>query len=579
MPADPFTFDAAPSHAIRRAVLTVARPFLSWVLGLDALRAAYAQVRMAGGDPFDTLVLQVLGVAVNWDARDIERIPRSGPLVVAANHPLGAIDGLALMSALRQARPDVRLLANGLLARIPELRAVCFFVDPFDGPAAAARSTAGLRAAQRWLRQGGALIVFPAGEVAPRYVNGAPVDAPWRPTVGRLAAETGANVVPAHVSGSNSRLFYNAGRLHPRLRTVMLPRELLKQRGQSVHVRFGAALTADVTQALSADNGTALTGAIRMGVERLRSSVQGPGAPVADEVESLGRTALLTANGPFDVYCVEAERIPQTLREIGRLRAIAYRASGEGSGAEIDTDTFDRSYLHLFAWDRQARIVVGAYRLARTDRLVAEGGVGALYTRTLFQYGPEFVERLTPGLELGRSFVRPEYQRHPMALLALWKGIGAYVVRHPQYRFLFGPVSISARHSDAARSLMASFLEQHHLDTASSALVKPFHPWLEGRRGARDGAVPASVDEANRLVASLDAGSNGMPVLLRQYLRLGARLIGLSTDPLFGNVLDALMVVDLARVPPALLARYFGREGAAALRARYAVELRAGVAA
>jgi len=571
MPADPFTFSAATTHTIGRAAFMAARPVVAWVLRAGTFRELYRDLPRESGRPFDEAALEALNIGVACDAVELAHLPRTGPLIVAANHPHGAVDGLALAAIIRRVRPDVRLLANRWLARIPELHASCFFVDPFDGPSSAARSLAGLRDAHLWLRRGGALVIFPSGEVAPRMRAGRPIDSAWRPTVGRLALQTGAAIVPAHVAGCNSALFYVAGRVHPLLRTVLLARELLKKRGQSVTIRLGQPCIAHQLQDAPSGTDTAVTRSVRRKVERLAVRPDClPGADLAAEIAALSPETRLIERGPFRVYCAEPHQIPQALQEIGRLRAVAYHAAGEGTDQDVDLDEFDRYYLHLFAWDPQAKLIVGAYRIGCTDQLVADRGVGALYTRTLFRYGPQLIDRLSPALELGRSFVRVEYQRHPMALLALWKGIGAYVVRHPHYKMLFGPVSISARYSEATRDLLAAFLEQHHLHSTLAGMVEPRHPRPISPLPASIVRIPASVEEANHLVRSLEADGQGMPVLLRQYLRLGARLIGFNVDPAFGNVLDALMLVDLTAVERSILGRYLGGEGAASFLVRHA---------
>lgn len=567
MPADPFTFEAATLPPLARAASAAARPFFSWILRAGECRRIYHEAQQTSLPSFEAGVLEALDIDVTCDPGDLARIPRVGPVIVAANHPHGALDGLAMAVLLGRARPDVRLLANRLLERIPELAASCFFVDPFDSPGAESRSRAGLRAAHLWLRRGGLLIVFPSGEVSPRVREGLPVDSPWKTTVGALAAHTRAQIVPAFIAGSNRRAFYAAGRLHAALRTALLARELLAQRGRSIAVRLGEPLA---PQALGdAATPDAITAAARCGSDRLSRTP----APldevdrIAAEIDALPAAARLV-NGTFRVYGADASAIPATLQEIGRLRAVAYGAAGEGTGRAIDIDRFDEHYLHLFAWDAGARRIVGAYRLGRTDRLVGRHGVAGLYTRTLFRYGPEFVERLSPALELGRSFVSPEYQKHPSALLALWKGIGTYVARHPQYRVLLGPVSISTRYSDASHALLAAFLEQNYLDSTLASLVESIHGAPARSRRAATGPAPVSVEEADRLVATLEADGKGMPVLLRHYLRLNARLIGFNVDPDFGDVLDALMMVDLADVDRAILVRYLGRAGAEAVLAR-----------
>jgi putative hemolysin len=232
---------------------------------------------------------------------------------------------------------------------------------------------------------------------------------------------------------------------------------------------------------------------------------------------------------------------------------------GEGTGRLLDLDVFDETYSHLFVWDRRERQIVGAYRIGRTDRIMAADGVRGLYTRSLFQYDARLIARLSPALELGRSFVRPEYQRNYNALLLLWKGIGQFVVRHPAYRVLFGPVSISARYSDHSHQMLMAFLRQNHFDSGLAELVEAINP---ARPSAPLLAVPTSIEDMNRLVSRSETDNKGVPILLRQYLKLNARLIAFNVDPTFGDALDALMFVDLTRVDRSILKRYLGQDAA-----------------
>ena len=259
------------------------------------------------------------------------------------------------------------------------------------------------------------------------------------------------------------------------------------------------------------------------------------------------------------------------LREIGRLRESTFRQAGEGTGQARDLDRFDRDYLHLFVWHAGRREVVGAYRLGLTDRLRARYGPRGLYTRTLFRFGAPLLDEIGPAIELGRSFVRPEYQRDSNGLLLLWKGIGRFVARHPRYRRLFGPVSISAEYQSFTRHLLARFLSHQAFASELARLVQPrraLTPEPDTALLVR-ARVVAHLEDVEALVREVEAG-RGLPVLLRQYLKLNARLLGFSVDPGFGNVLDGLMLVDLLEVRPALLQRYFGRDGVARLRAYHA---------
>lgn len=584
MPGDSIDLDLPLNTPPSRAAFRVARPLLQWVLRLDTLRElhATAQARRTDavdgapqdGSAFATTALGVLDVTTV--GHGLEEIPTHGALIVAANHPRGALDGLALLHLIGRIRPDVRLVANYVLACIPELRDLCFFVDPFDRPAAASRSLSGLRAAHLWLRRGGTLLIFPAGEVAHRRsAGGIPIDSPWRSTVGRLARSTSARILPAHIEGGNSTLFYTAGRVHPWLRTLLLSRELLNARGRSVSVRFGRVLNLSAL-ATKDDSPPSITREIRTAAEALgRGAIIQPARPpvplagaidpvlLDEDVRQLPASANLLCAGPLDVYCAEAAQIPYVLPEIGRLREAAFRAVGEGTGKSSDLDVFDRHYLHLFVWNRRTRAVVGAYRLGRTDRIVSAAGVEGLYTRTLFRFDEVLLRRLPPALELGRSFVRPEYQRDHNALLLLWKGICAFVQRHPSYRVLFGAVSISPRYRDRTRDMLVHFLEQNCLHQQAAELVSALHPYSPARpQHALAAGAPRTVEAMDRRISEFEADGRGMPVLLRQYLKLKARVLGFNVDPSFGDTLDALMMVDLLDVDPRILRRYFGVAGA-----------------
>jgi putative hemolysin len=585
MPGAPFDIDLPADMPLRRAASVAARPLLRWALRLNTFGELYQKagtMRMAGAGQtasdsgaFARVALRVLDIRSEFSADDTRQIPAHGALIVAANHPHGAVDGLILLDLISRVRQDVRLIANHMLARLPELRDMCFFVDPFERHDSMKRTLPGLRAAHLWLRRGGAVIVFPSGEVAhARTAEGVPVDSPWRTTVGRLATATGAAVVPVHISGANSPTFYAAGRVHPLLRSVLLARELLKKRGCSLPVCLGRTLS---PKEVATDDHSASTATerIRAAVEALRGlppvaaaartletdvTPTAPGALAAD-VSRLPMDSKLLASGAFDVYCAEARSIPRVLAEIGRLRERTFRAVGEGTGKPADLDAFDASYLHLFVWNRERSEVVGAYRIGRSDQIVASAGVAGLYTRSLFRFDEKLIHSLPPALELGRSFVRQEYQRDPSGLMLLWKGICAFVQRHPQYRVLFGAVSVSARYSDRTRAMLMQFLEQNHLDPLSE-YVAPRRPYPVTPSMDPSTLIPRTIEAAEALTSQFEGPGRPMPVLLRQYLKLNARALGFSVDPSFGDALDALMMVDLLRVDIRILRRYFGRQGA-----------------
>jgi putative hemolysin len=260
------------------------------------------------------------------------------------------------------------------------------------------------------------------------------------------------------------------------------------------------------------------------------------------------------------------------LREIGRLRETTFRDVGEGTGREIDLDAFDAAYLHLFIWDVAAQEVVGAYRLGPTDEIIPASGIDGLYTASLFKYDAKLFEAMGPSLEMGRSWIRVEHQKSFTGLMLLWKGIGEFVGRHPHYATLFGPVSISADYHSLSQRLIVAFLERNRKLTAWADWVRPTNPFKERRRPGAS-LSPAhlnDLEEVSSFISEIESDQKGVPILLKQYLRLEGRLLGYNVDPDFANVLDVLIVVDLRMTATKALQRYMGRDNLERFRAFHA---------
>jgi putative hemolysin len=569
----PFSVHPGPHAGLFGRAAAMAAAVMDPLLGLTALDRLYAGLR--DGEFIDR-ALERLGITVTVADDHLRRVPAAGPVIVVANHPTGALDGLALAHALLRRRSDVRLIGNHLLARVPEMRDRIIAVDPFDVRSMVNRR--GVRAARAWLAQGGLLVVFPAGEVSNiTRGDGELVDSGWKRGVLSLAEWTAASVVPAYIDARSSRWFRLAGLLHPRLRTALLPRELLRLRNRSVGVRFSTAID---TAALNSivDGGARLaylrarTYALETISRTRHAAAAAPMAPSADsaalrrDVAQLGPAHQLLASGDYSVFCAPAQLLPNVLMEIGRLREVTFRAAGEGTGRRIDLDRFDREYQHLFVWHRSRGEIAGAYRIGATDRVCGANGVAGLYTHSLFAIDTALARSLGPALELGRSFVRPEYQRQSITLLLLWRGIGALVAREPRYRRLFGAVSISADYSTSARSLMAAYLAAARRDAAPQFQTRARRAWIgDPHLAPLVENTGMSFGDLDRVVRELD-GDRGVPILLKQYWKLGATVMGLTVDPAFNHSLDALMMVDLAAVPAPSLRRYLGPEGAEAFQ-------------
>jgi putative hemolysin len=551
-------------------------------------RLANIHRQLAGRDltpgRFAQAALEILQVRFEIDIERLALIPKTGPVAVVANHPYGGLEGLYVIQLLLGLREDSKLLGNHLLQRIPELRDVIIPVDAFGGPRAARANGSGMRAALRHVRNGGLIVLFPAGAVSHLHLSAGRVcDPPWNSSAARFLRMCECPVVPLHFGGGNSSIFQTLGLLHPRMRTAMLTHEFLNKRNRVIPVTVGRAIKAS---ALADENDdVALARSLRLSTYALEAhrTIQRRAArtpePTADaiptalieaEIANLPAENVLAAAQGTQVMFARAEHIPWTLREIGRLREIAFRAVDEGTGRSRDLDKYDEHYVHMFSWDTQRRHLVGAYRIGHVDEIVAKHGRQGLYTHSLFSYGTPFMRAVGNALELGRSFIVPEHQRNFGALLLLWKGIAQYVARHPHYHVLMGPVSVSADYRPHSQALLVDFIKRHCFDHQLAQLIRPRRPFRRTHSLAAlsgDLAGLGDLDGLSRLMEKIEPDGKGMPILLRQYLKLGARVVGFNVDANFSDVVDGMIVVDLTRVEPRELHKYMGRESAEAFLA------------
>ena len=572
---------------------------LKRVTGVDRLEALYRQLPSdLEGVEFARQALEKLGVEWSAASHEIEEIPSTGGVVIAANHPYGGIDGLAAIVGIAGRRPDLKVVATRALSGIPALKEMIIPVDNFGVKEARGGNITAVRQALRHVKSGGALLMFPAGEVAHLELRSRQVvDPTWKKAAVGLLVTSEAPVIPLYVHGSNSIGFHLAGLLHPSLRTLLLPREVTNKRGSTLDLRFGNPISNERLRAcgrpkrveqllkvklysLAAPRARSLP-TIATGAEKRHAPVDvaPPRNPklILDEVDALDSRAHLLTVGSIDVLIAKGAAIPNLLHEIGRLREITFRAVGEGTGSALDIDRFDRFYEHLIAWDRKKHCVIGAYRLARIDEVRRCYGRASLYLNTLFEFRDPLLTLLGPTLELGRSFVRPEYQRSFVPLLALWRGIAEYVSRNPRYSKLIGPVSVSADFDEASRDLMVRYLRWHHLDPVLGALVRPRTPYRPFRSLAvmRHSLLQMQeIDELSPLLCmsaeTPESRSASVPVLLRQYLKLGGRVLSFNVDESFGHCVDCLTVVDLCQTSDEVLSKYMDKSGLRRFRDHHA---------
>jgi putative hemolysin len=518
------------------------------------------------GIEFAERVLEHLGVSCSVTERERENIPVEGPLVVVANHPLGMVDAMALIQLIGSVRRDIRILGNDVLSAVPQMGPLLLPVDVFGKG-----GTSRMRALFRSIEAGEVLVLFPAGEVSRVRASGVR-DGKWSDGFARIAAKAGIPVLPVHINARNSVAFYGLSMLAKPLSTAMLPREATSGR-QRLGIRIGKLVDAEELKQVSGGSSERAAKLMRRHVYRVgqqRGLVFGGQTPLAHPepvervVAELAKAEVLAElGGGKKALLVQGSNDSAVLREIGRLRELTFRRVGEGTGKRRDLDAYDPYYEHLVLWDEKALRIVGAYRFGHGGKLIAERGMKSLYTSSLFDYSPALESRLAQGLELGRSFIAPAYWRWSRALDQLWQGIGLYLQRHPDVRYLFGPVSMSAAIPREAREWIAA-AHQHFFGVQGLAAARqPFvipQETLASVRNELEGLDAAG--GLGKLKNRLDALGVTLPVLYRQYVDLvdpeGVQFLAFGEDPDFAGCVDGLVMLDLMSLKPAKRARYLG---------------------
>jgi putative hemolysin len=546
---------------VRRPVLAALR-FVSKERHVNKFLDQHAD---AEGFLFVEKVLENLGFRYTVDQRDRQNIPACGRVVIVANHPIGTLDGLALLHLVGEIRRDVKIMANELLANVKPLQPLVIPVNTQGGLCRKSHFMAALAG----LNRDEALIVFPAGEVSRIRPTGVR-DPRWRDGFLRLAERTGAPILPVHIEARNSALFYAASTLLKPLGALLLAREMLKHRSDEIRFRIGEPIPANTVARLDASQQKKLRlvrrhlyrlGSNRTPMLRTERQIAHPESRARLRQE-LSRNEFLgqTPDGR-QIYLVDARPDSSVLRELGRLRELAFRRVGEGVGAHRDLDPYDAYYRHLVLWDDRDLEVVGAYRLGEVAGIRASRGTGSLYTESLFTYKDEVQPQLARGVELGRSFVQPRYWGL-RSLDILWLGIGAYLRTRPELRYLFGPVSISNAYPTLAKDLLVYFYNLHF--GAKEVLALARNPYAIGA---------ARLKSLRELFPGEDYGADlrtlrdqltslnlSVPTLYRQYTELcvddGVRFLDFGVDPAFSHCVDGLVIVDLERLHERKRRRY-----------------------
>lgn len=564
---------------------------LDYLLGFTAINQLYRNavnyIIEKKKITFFEAVLRKLDVQMEVLPEDLAKIPRDGPLLVVANHPFGGIDGLALGSLLSKTRPDFKLLVNQELGVFNAMTPWLFQVDILGGESAKSKNLKSMVECSRFLRDGKCLGIFPAGEVSSLHLPTRKIiDPSWSDHPTSLARRNNATVLPVCFKGKNGWLFQTLGMIHPRLRTLLLARELVNKRGKDLKMRIGEPISPQ--KICSFQNVSDATDYLRVCVEALKNE----SSPVSSfpkfflgrknksheplvlpvnkemlqsEVAALPASSLLAAKGDFKIYGCLASQAPSVMREIARLREKTFRKAGEGTGYPLDSDRYDEWYHQIFAWDSQNQKIAGGYRLGVTEEIIGQKGKPGMYAASEFSLKRGFYSSLGKSIEVGRSFITEEYQRRFSLLGLIWKAIGEFMNRHPDHFVLYGPVSISADYTNLSRNLLVRFLRTNRWSAEIARRTKAKNPFkLKQLSPALANWVKQegrTLDDISAVISGVEPDGKGVPVLVKHYLKLRGSFVGFAVDPDFSNALDGLIVVDIRNMEDRQLLQYFGESG------------------
>lgn len=537
------------------------------IAGFDKLNEIYSHVADYQGIEFIDKLLEHLGITYSVNSDWEEQIPKSGKLLIVANHPFGGLDGMLALKILSSVRPDIKVLTNLFVAQIPNIKEYFYSVNTTYGfGRIVANYSSGLHQGEEYLNNGGVLVVFPSGEVSSlNKKEKITEDGEWQQYVSKIAKRTQAQIVPLLFDGENSWYFHFLQKISVKLSDWRLPKELSNKKGKDIKVRIGAPINLKDLTIFKDDREIAKylrsrTYALEATLDEVNSPVKNA-KPITPHIDkeilakeiAANENCLLFKVGSYSSYLFDYEQIPNIIKEIGICREEAFRDVGEGTGNEIDLDEFDPHYKHLLLWDNEKDLLIGAYRLGLGADIIEKQGIKGFYSDMFFRFNPNMTSTLKECIELGRSFVSVGYQKDTMALLFLLKGLFYATMKFTEYKHLIGPVSISSWYPMLYRSLMFHYLKNSASTPKFANMVNPLTPFIPNTgRVDIDILIKGrmeSLEAFDRYMYRVSGGKYRFPTLVKKYLKLGSKIIDYNVDPDFNDCLDCLIMLTLSDIP------------------------------
>lgn len=542
------------------------------MLRFNRFNKAYSSIAGKEGVEFIDEVIKILDYNIDLDEKELLKIPLKGPFIAIANHPLSGFDSLLLIKYLSLVRTGVKVWGCTNLKKIEPVSShfinECYKTqvenyqyDPED-----------FKNASSHLENGGVVCIFPAGEKSDPGVYDGFSEKIWKYPILKFIKSANVPVLPVYFQDKGSRLLHLLAKINPSIQLGGIPAELLSKKHKSIKIRIGNPISGSRQEKF--EDIFKYGRFLRAKTFCLESNIEIkpffnyslipkakpepiidaiPLEKILEEIENIKEEALLFKLKNYAVYCTPSLKIPNILNEIGRLREITFREVGEGTNQSIDVDEFDLYYNQLFIWDEEENKFVGAYRIGMGKEILAQFGKRGFYLQSLFKINNEFKSVLNESLELGRSFVVKEYQRKPLPLFLLWKGILYFLLKNPEYRYLIGPVSISNNYSKISKELIIKFIMANHLNWKMASMIKPRNSYkfksVNDNINVLMENMERDINLLDQIIGDLDELNSGLPVLLKKYIKLNAKIIGFNVDPKFNNSLDGFIILDVFDVP------------------------------
>jgi len=540
--------------------------FLSKFLVINQINNFLENNYIKQGIDFIESLFNELNVKFDVTQDDLNKIPSEGGVLIVSNHPLGGLDGLGLIKTVYSVRRDVKIVANDILMEIPNLREFFLPVDLYS----ANKSRQQLKAIEDAIISEQAVIFFPAGVVSRLSIKGIK-DRKWSAGVIKFSAKHNIPILPIFIKARNSILFYLLSLIYDKIGTFMLPQELFRAKNSNFKIIVGDLLNSSNfqnsklkpnLQAKLLRKHTYMIGKHKAGIFKSEKTISHPIDAKLLKNEFKDNILLGKTTDNKHIYLVDYQHGPNIIKEIARLREITFRKVGEGTGKNLDYDTFDLYYKHIVLWNPEELDIIGAYRLGECAEIVKVYGKRGLYNSQQFEITENFDTFLQESIEVGRSFIQPKYWKSN-ALDFIWQGIGAYLQQNPQIRYLWGAVSISDNYSHLAKSLIVYY----------------YSKWYNGPNDMFYANLPFNIpkslqedcervlnsdnykDDFKKLKEALKTLGYSVPILYRRYTEMteygGSRFLGFNIDEKFSNSIDGLILVDLHLLRNEYRERYF----------------------